>query len=180
MQEPYSDQTLAGISGTNPKGMNASLLDLIYGKSISFDAKENETILFVIFKPNLFVYLKYVGLVLLSKTNVKRIKIEYLDKNQILLRELSVDYSQEQKLMEPIQNVSAIKITIEETYDGKPAKNIRLSVKGCFAISLRPTTITTIKPMISTTTSSNLYLTIFVYLTIFIINRSVSSFRLNV
>ncbi|CAF4035916.1 unnamed protein product [Rotaria sp. Silwood2] len=151
MQEPYSKKTLAGLSGTNPKGTNSSLLDLIYGKSISFDETEHNVVLFVIFKSSLFVYLKHVGLASISHSNVKRIKIEYLDKNQLLMRTIFVDYSNEQKIMEPIQNIGSVKITIEETYDGKSAKNVRLSIKGCFAIQPRSTT-TTIRPVLSTTT----------------------------
>ncbi|CAF0896589.1 unnamed protein product [Rotaria sordida] len=151
MQEPYSKETLAGLSGTNPQGTNSSLLDLIYGKSISFNENEQKIILFAIFKSNLFVYLKYVGLLSISDTNVKRIKIEYLDKNQLLIRTIFVDYSNEQKIMEPMQNVGSVKITIEETYDGKSAKNVRLSIRGCFAIQPRSTT--TIQPTISTPTA---------------------------
>ncbi|CAF2077019.1 unnamed protein product [Rotaria magnacalcarata] len=150
MQQSYSEKTLAGLSGTNPRGSNASLLDLIYGKSISFDEQDNETVLFIIFKPDLFVYLKHVALTSISDSNVKRIRIEYLDRNQVFIRKIIVDYSNEPKSMEPIQNVGAVKITIEETYDGKPAKNVRLAVKGCFAIP--PKSTTTVHSIMSTTT----------------------------
>jgi hypothetical protein len=150
MQAPYSEKTLAGLSGTNPQGTNASLLDLINGKSISFDETNNEIVLFVIFKPNLFVYLKYVGISSLSESNVKQIKIEYLDQNQLLLRKIFVDYSNNQSTIEPIDGVGSLKITIEETSDGKPAKNIRLSIRGCFGIQPQSTTV--IQPRILTTT----------------------------
>jgi hypothetical protein len=155
MQEPYSEQTLAGLSGTNPQGTNSSLLDLIYGKSISFDENQDEIVLFIIFKSNLFVYLKYVGLSSIFKSNVKRIKIEYLDKNQLLIQKIFVDYSNNQTLIEPIQNVGSVKITIEETYDQKAAKNIYLSIRGCFGI--QPQSSTTIQPGISTTTPSKIF-----------------------
>ena len=55
--------------------------------------------------------------------------------------------------MEPIQDVGAVKITIEETYDKKSAKKVRLSIKGCFGI--QPSSTTTKRPEISTTTPSN-------------------------
>jgi len=151
MQEPYSQKTLAGLSGTNPQGFNSSLLDLIHGKSVSYDENQDEIVLFIIFKSNLFVYLKYVGLVSLSQTNVKQIKIEYLDKNQLLINKILIDYSNNQTIIEPIQDVGSIKITIEETFDKKSPKNIRLSIRGCFGIQ-PPSTTTTIRPTISTTT----------------------------
>jgi hypothetical protein len=160
MQEPYSKKTLAGISGTNPEGTNSSLLDLIYGKSISFNENETEIVLFIIFKSNLFVYLKYVGLLSLSESNVKQIQIEYLDKNQLLIRKIFIDYSNNQTIIEPIENVGSIKITIQETFDKKSAKNVRLSIRGCFGIQPSSTT-TTIQPTISTTpskTSSTIFL----------------------
>jgi hypothetical protein len=150
MQEPYSEKTLAGLSGTNPRGANASLLDLINGKSISFDETEDEIVLFVIFKSDLFVYLKYVGVSSLSESNVKQIKIEYLDKNQLLQRKIFVDYSNNQTGIEPIDGVGSLKITIEETFDGKPARNVRLSVRGCFGI--QPQSTTSVQPRILTTT----------------------------
>ncbi|CAM4908393.1 unnamed protein product [Rotaria socialis] len=150
MQESYSERTLAGLSGTNPQGSNTSLLDLIYGKSISFDEQDDETVVFIIFKPNLFVYLKHVALTSISDSNVKRISIEYLDRNQVLIRKITVDYSNGPKSMEPIQNVGAVKITIEETYDGKSAKNVRLAVRGCFA--LPPKSTATVHSTMSTTT----------------------------
>jgi len=160
MQEPYSKKTLAGISGTNPQGTNSSLLDLIYGKSISFNENETEIVLFIIFKSNLFVYLKYVGLLSLSESNVKQIQIEYLDKNQLLIRKIFVDYSNNQTIIEPIEDVGSIKITIQETFDKKSAKNVRLSIRGCFGI--QPST--TIQPTISTTTPSKTSSTIFFFL----------------
>jgi hypothetical protein len=152
MEEPYSKKTLAGLSGTNPQGSNSSLLDLIYGKSVSFDENTDKIVLFIIFKSNLFVYLKYVGLVSLSQTNVKQIKIEYLDKNQLLINKILIDYSNNQTIIEPIEDVGSIKITIEETFDKKSPKNVRLSIKGCFGIQPHSTTTTTIRPRISTTT----------------------------
>lgn len=156
MQEPYSEKTLAGLSGTNPQGTNSSLLDLIDGKTISFDENEKDKIvLFVVFKSNLFVYLKYVGITSISETNVKRIKIEYLDKNQLLIRKIFVDYSNKQTIMEPVQDVGSVKITIEETYDKKPAKHVRLSIRGCFGIQTHSTT--TGRPGIATTTPSNIW-----------------------
>jgi hypothetical protein len=154
MQEPYSEKTLAGLSGTNPEGANSSLLDLVDGKTISFDETEEKPVLFVVFKSNLFVYLKYVGISSISETNVKQIKIEYLDKNHLLIQKIFVDYSNKQTIMEPVQDVGSIKITIEETYDKKSAKKVRLSIRGCFGI--QPPSTTTKRPGISTTTPSNI------------------------
>jgi hypothetical protein len=156
MEEPYSEKTLVGLSGTNPQGSNSSLLDLIHGKSISFNENEDEIVLFIIFKSNLFVYLKYVGILSLSESNVKRIKIEYLDKNQLLIQTIFIDYSNNQNLIEPIENVGSIKITIQETFDRKSPKNVRLSIRGCFGIQ-PPSTTTTVRPRISTTTPSNTF-----------------------
>lgn len=153
MEQPYSEKTLAGITGTNPDGPDSSLLDLIHGKSISFNKNNTEIVLFIIFKSNLFVYLKDIGISSLSQSNVKRIKIEYLDENQLLIQKLLIDYSTNQKLIEPIQGVSSIKITIQETFDGKPANNIRFSIRGCFGIQPPPRT-TTARPGISSTTPS--------------------------
>jgi hypothetical protein len=172
MQEPYSEKTLAGLSGTNPQGTNSSLLDLIDGKSISFDETEDKIVLFVIFKSNLFVYLKYVGISSISETNVKRIKIEYLDKNQLVIRKLFVDYSTKQTIMEPVQDVGSVKITIVETYDKKSAKHVRLSVRGCFGIQPRSTT--TGRPRISAITPSNTLKNIsFIFNLLFLLQRLV-------
>jgi hypothetical protein len=78
--------------------------------------------------------------------------IEYLDKNQLLIRNIVVDYSTNQTILEPIQGVSSVKITIAETSDGKASKNVRLSVRGCFGI--QPQSTTTVRPRIATTTST--------------------------
>ena len=156
MTQPYSKQTLAGLSGTNPSGMNSSLLDLIYGRPVSFDENKDKVVLFIIFQSNLFVYLKYVGLSSIFESNVKRIKIEYLDENQLLIRKILVDYSIHPTMIEPIHDVGSIKITIEETYDGKSPKNVHLSIRGCFGI--QPPSTTTGPPKISTTTPSNIYM----------------------
>ena len=153
MQEPYSKEILAGLNGTNPGGRNSSLLDLSHGKSISFDEDKDKVVLFVIFKSNILVYLKYVGLSSISDTNVKRIQIEYMDKNQLSIKKIFVDYSNERTTMEPMKNVGSIKITFEETYDGKSPKNVRLSVRGCFTIQRNSTT--TLRTTILTTTPSN-------------------------
>ena len=151
MQAPYSRKVLAGLTGTKPEGKNASLLDLISGKSVSFI--ENGTIeIFVVFKSDLFVYLKSVGISSLSESNAKRIEIDYLDENQLLIRQTFINYSKEQTPIEPIAGVSSLKFTIIETVDGKPATNIRLSVRGCFGRQPSTTTTTTPSPpSISTT-----------------------------
>jgi hypothetical protein len=162
MQAPYSEKTLDGLSGTNPSGVNSSLVDLVHGKSVSFDENENKVVLFVIFKSNLFVYLKYVGISPIAGSNVKQIQIEYLDKNQLSIRKISVDYTNNQTVMEPIQDVGSVKITIEKTDDGKSAKNVRLSIKGCFGIQTR--SATTVRPSISTTTLGKIFLNFFIYI----------------
>ena len=152
MQEPYSSKTLAGLSGSNPRGVNASLLDLIHGKSVSFDASAEPAVLFVIFKPALFVYLKHVGLSPLVKSNVKRLRIDYLDDNQLLIRTFHLDYSTNQTRLQPMDDINAVKITVEETFDGKAAENVRLTVQGCFGI--QRSTATTTQPTTSTSTPS--------------------------
>lgn len=156
MQEPYSSKTLSGLSGSNPLGANASLLDLIHGKSVSFNASGEKAVIFLIFKPNLFVYLKHVGLSSLSKSNVKRLRIDYLDDNQLLIRTFFLDYPTEKTSLEPMDDVNAVKITIEETFDGRPAENVRLTVRGCFGIQLSTTTSAPSRPAISTTTPSKM------------------------
>ena len=150
MQQPYSRQILAGLSGTNPQGKNASLLDLISGKSVSF-LDNSSIVIFIVFKPDLFVYLKSVGISSLKESNAKRIEIHYLDENHLLLQQILIDYSKELNSIEPIEGVSSLKITIIETIDGQPAKNIGLFVRGCFGRYPQTTTTTPSPPMISTT-----------------------------
>lgn len=166
MEQPYSEKTLAGLSGTNPDGSNSSLLDLIHGKSISFNNINQDIVLFIVFKSNLFVYLKHVGISSLSESNVKRIKIEYLDENQLLIEKILIDYSSGEKSIVPVQGVHSIKLTIQETFDKKSAKNIRLSIRGCFGIQTQPQT-TTIRPPISTTPSSIFFIIFFFFFLIF-------------
>lgn len=150
MQQPYSEKTLAGLSGTNPDGMGTSLVDLIHGKSIFYPENlNNKSVLFIIFKSNLFVYLKSVNL---TSNNVKRLRIEYLDENHLLIRNLTIDYSTNQLSNAPVIGVGSIKFTIEETFDGKSAKNIRLSIRGCFGIEPVSTT-TTVRPTIPITST---------------------------
>lgn len=152
MQAPYNRQVLAGVAGTNPEGKNASLLDLVSGKSVSFT--DNSTIvIFIVFKSDLFVYLKSVGLSSLSKSNVKRIEIDYLDENQLPIRQTIIDYSKEQTSIEPISGVHALKFTILETFDDKPAKNIRLTIRGCFGRQRLTTTTPTPTPIPSISTT---------------------------
>ena len=152
MQQPHSARILAGLSGSNPRGVNASLLDLVHGQSVSFDKSNETTVVFVVFKPELFVYLKQVGLLPSSvKSNVKRMRIDYLDANQLRVREVTIDYSSNRTETEPIQDIAAIRFTIEETYDGQPAENVRLSVRGCFGIP-PPSTTTGIPTGVSSTT----------------------------
>ena len=86
--------------------------------------------------------MKYVGISSLSESNVQRIKIEYLNENQLLLRQILVDYSNNQTAIE----------SIVETSDKKPARNIRLSIRGCFG--LQPQSTTTVAPRTSTTPST--------------------------
>ena len=63
-----------------------------------------------------------------------------------------MDYSNNQTAIEPIEGVGSVKITIIETSDKKPARNIRLSIRGCFG--LQPQSTTTVAPRTSTTPST--------------------------
>jgi hypothetical protein len=154
MNRSYSSRVLAGLTGTNPRGVNTSLLDLVHGKSISFDRNNKSIVLFIVFKTNLFVYLKHVGLLSTSQSNVKRIRVDYIDENQLLIRTQSIDYSTNQTRTMPVEDVSALKITIEETYDGRAAENVRLTVRGCFGIRRRSATSSTVSTTTTTATTT--------------------------
>lgn len=150
MQQPYSRQVLAGLSGTNPEGKNASLLDLVSGKSVSFP-ENNTVVIFIVFKSDLFAYMKSAGISPLEGSNVKGVEIKYLDENHLLLRQIFIDYSKESTPIQPIEGVSSIKVTIIDTTNGQPVKNVRLFARGCFGRYPQTTTTTPSPPMISTT-----------------------------
>ena len=139
MEEPFSSQTLAGLSGSNPRGINASLIDLIRGKFVSFHRNEKKIVVFIIFKSNLFVYLKHVGLISNENSTIKRFHLDYLDENQLVMRTFHIDYSTNESFVSPMKGIRAIRLTFDE----QPVENIRLTVRGCFGI----------RPVLSTTTS---------------------------
>ena len=152
MIEPYSSQVLTGLSGSTPVGVNASLLDLIKGKSVSFGQSDNPIAIFVIIKSNLCTYLKHVGLNSSNENNnVKIIRIDYFDEDDLLIRTDYINYSAGSIRIQPIDRVSIVKITIEETFNGKPPSNIRLSIRGCFGIPIASTN----QPPMSTSPSTS-------------------------
>jgi hypothetical protein len=154
MQRVYSSQTLAALSGTQPRGNNASLLDLIDRKPVSFDTNGEEIVVLVVFKSDLFVYLKEVGLASDSNSNVKRMKIDYIDHDNMTMATKSIDSSVKATSIELIENVAALKITFEETFDGKAPEHILLTVRGCFGRHRMASTTTMLPSDFSRTTEA--------------------------
>ena len=73
------------------------------------------------------------------------------------MRKIFIDYSNNQTIIEPIQNIGSIKITIEETYDGKSAKNSS-SFNKRLVLVFNLLQQQQVQPQISTTTPSIIYI----------------------
>lgn len=149
----FAHRIIGQFEGTKPLS-TSSFLDLI-------ETEMTNGVTFPIESPTLIVrFQKNVVGQLTSfsflghRHNVDEFRLEFFDFNhQLLFSHQSIDSHSIVNIPSSPTFVSIFQLTILKTIDRRPARGIRLSLIGCFStIPSLPTTTTTIRPTIVTTT----------------------------
>ena len=120
-------------TGTIPGKTSTKLIDYFNESAlISYDKQSLPVNLLIIFKPNIYAEIQSVSLIS-STTNVKRFQVDLIDDYKSVVQSV---HSNDNLTAEGLTavGIAAIQITYTKTNDNQPPKNIRLSIKGCFAV----------------------------------------------
>ena len=142
MNQVDSKILVESITGTSPINGMHNLIDYFNESTlISYDSKQYSPYVLIILKSKIVAEIQKIALVH-STTNIKRFKVDLIDDYKSIVQTV---HSNANLIAEGFTEVAiaAIRVTYLEMIDENPAKNIRLSVQGCFGLLPSPRSTTT-------------------------------------